>query len=70
MSKYKVEIDERTCIGCRACTVACDNFAMKGDKAKVVKETIEQAEYKANKDAEDGCPVSAISIKKIDESSK
>jgi ferredoxin len=67
MTKYKVEVDERTCIGCRACTVACDNFAMKGDKAQPVREIIDQADLKANKDAEEGCPVSAITVKKIEE---
>jgi ferredoxin len=67
MSKYKVELDENTCIGCRACTVACDNFVPHNDKAKVVNETIEQADLKANKDAEEGCPVSAIKITKLAE---
>jgi len=67
MSKYKVELDANTCIGCRACTVACDNFIPKDDKAKVVNEIIEQTDLKANKDAEEGCPVQAITITKIDE---
>jgi ferredoxin len=67
MTKYKVEVDERTCIGCGACTVACDNFAMKGKTAKAVKEIIDQSELKANKEAEEGCPVAAITVKKIDE---
>ncbi|MGV8086331.1 MAG: ferredoxin [Candidatus Woesearchaeota archaeon] len=67
MTKYKVEVDEKTCIGCGACTVACDNFALNGDKAKPIKEIIDQSEFKANKEAEEGCPVSCISIKKIEE---
>ena len=67
MTKYKVEVDENTCIGCRACNVACDNFTMKGDKAKPVKDIIEQPEFKANKDAEEGCPVGAIKVTKIEE---
>jgi ferredoxin len=66
MTKYKVELDENTCIGCRACTVVCDNFVPKGDKAKVVNATIEQADLKVNKEAEDGCPVQAIKITKIE----
>jgi ferredoxin len=67
MTKYKVELDERTCIGCMACTVTCDNFVSAGDKAKVVKDVIEQADLKTNKEAEESCPVSAITVKKIEE---
>ena len=67
MAKYKVELDEKTCIGCMACTVACENFVANGDKAKVVNATIEQAEFKVNSEAEEGCPVQAIKITKIDE---
>jgi ferredoxin len=67
MAKYKVEVEWNTCIGCRACTVTCDNFVPKDDKVKVVNETIEQADLKANKEAEEGCPVSAIKITKLDE---
>jgi ferredoxin len=67
MTKYKVELDADTCIGCRACTVVCENFVPKDDKAKVVNAIIEQADLKANKEAEEGCPVQAIKITKIDE---
>lgn len=67
MAKYKVELDANTCIGCRACTVACENFVPAGDKAKVVNATIEQADLKANKEAEESCPVQAIKITKIEE---
>jgi ferredoxin len=67
MAKYKVELDANTCIGCRACTVVCDNFVPNGDKAKVVNSIIEQSELKANKEAGEGCPVSAIKITKLDE---
>jgi ferredoxin len=67
MAKYKVELDQKTCIGCRACTVACENFAPDNGKAKVVKEIIEQSEYKANKEGQDSCPVNCISITKIEE---
>ncbi|MGV8171372.1 MAG: ferredoxin [Candidatus Woesearchaeota archaeon] len=67
MTKYKVELDINTCIGCKACTVACDNFVPNGDKVKVVNPTIEQADLKANKDAEEGCPVSAITITKLED---
>jgi ferredoxin len=67
MTKYKVEVDPKVCIGCGACTVACDNFTMNGDKAKPVKDIIDQSELKCNKEAEEGCPVQAISVKKIED---
>lgn len=67
MAKYKVELDEKTCIGCMACTVACENFVPSGDKAKVVNETIEQTDFKSNSEAEEGCPVQAIKITKLEE---
>ncbi|MGV8141926.1 MAG: ferredoxin [Candidatus Woesearchaeota archaeon] len=67
MTKYKVEVDTDACIGCRACTVICDNFVPNGDKVKVVNSTIEQADFKLNKEAEEGCPVQAIKITKLDE---
>ncbi len=67
MTKYKVEVDEKTCIGCSACTVACDNFIISGDKAKPVNDTIEQADFKANNEASESCPVQAITVKKIED---
>ena len=67
MTKYQIELDEKACIGCRACTVACTNFIPSDDKAKVVKDIIDQSELKENKDAEASCPVNCIKITKIEE---
>jgi len=67
MAKYKVEVDIDTCIGCRACTVISDNFVPNNDKVKVVNPIIEQTDLKHNKEAEEGCPVSAIKVTKIEE---
>ena len=67
MAKYKIELNEKTCIGCKACTVVCENFIPDGDKAKVVNETIEQSEFKINKEAEEACPVKCITITKIED---
>lgn len=60
--KYLVEVDKKTCIGCGACTVACDNFVMDGDKAKPVNSEIDT--LGSNQEAMDSCPVSAIKITK------
>lgn len=62
MAKYLIELDKDTCIGCGACTVACDNFILDGDKAKPVKTEVD--EPGCNQEAADGCPVSAIKISK------
>lgn len=67
MAKYKVEVDLDTCIGCKACTVTCDNFVPNGDKVKVVNAVIEQADLKSNKEAEENCPVQAIKVTKLEE---
>jgi ferredoxin len=64
MGKYKIAVDKSTCIGCGACTVACDNFVMDGDKAKPVNAEVDS--IGCNQDAADGCPVSAITVKKIE----
>ncbi|GIU68793.1 MAG: ferredoxin [Candidatus Woesearchaeota archaeon] len=64
MAKYKIELDRNTCIGCGACTVACDNFVTDGDKAKVVNSEVDS--IGCNKEAADGCPVGAIKITKIE----
>jgi len=62
MAKIIIAVDEKTCIGCGACTVACDNFTMVGDKAKPVKTEVD--EIGCNQEAADNCPVNAISVKK------
>lgn len=62
MTKYKIELDKDTCIGCGACTVACDNFVLDGDKAKPVKTEVD--EPGCSQEAADSCPVSAIKITK------
>jgi len=64
MVKYKVEVDHKLCIGCGACTVACDNFVMNGDKAKPVNAEVES--LGCNQEAADGCPVEAIKIHKVE----
>jgi ferredoxin len=62
MAKYSITIDKDLCIGCGACTVACDNFVMDGDKAKPVKSEVD--DLACNQEAADGCPVTAITIMK------
>lgn len=56
----KVKIDKEKCIGCGACVSICGEvFEMKGDKANVKKANTDK---KCAKEAEESCPVRAISI--------
>jgi ferredoxin len=60
---YLVYVDEQTCIGCGACTAACNNFEMRGDKAASIKREVE--DLGCNQDAMETCPVHCIKIEKI-----
>ena len=55
----KITVTEE-CIGCGACTAACDNFEMKEGKAHPKQAEVE--EVGCNKEAADICPVDAIKI--------
>ncbi|MFP4400709.1 MAG: ferredoxin, partial [Candidatus Woesearchaeota archaeon] len=59
MAKYKIEVDEATCIGCGACAAtAPDLFEMSGDnKAKAISTETDSESAKA---AAEACPVDAI----------
>ena len=56
---FKIKVDGETCIGCGAC-IECDNFYLEEDKAHV-KNPEPTEDIQANKDAEEMCPVMAIS---------
>lgn len=59
LKPMEVEIDKEKCIGCGACVALCpDYFAMEGDKAKVIKNNVEETD--CVKEAELSCPVAAI----------
>lgn len=58
----KIKFNKGVCIGCGACTSVCDNWIVDGDKVKLKKTTISEKELKSNKEAEDICPVDAITM--------
>ncbi|MFH0978073.1 MAG: ferredoxin [Candidatus Woesearchaeota archaeon] len=60
--KYVVKVDKQKCIGCGACTNICDNFKMDADKAVPVKK--ELTEPGCSAEAQDICPVQAITVTK------
>ncbi|MFH2027699.1 MAG: ferredoxin [Nanoarchaeota archaeon] len=65
MTKYKVEVDKDSCIGCGACT-SCDNFEISDDNKASPKEK-EVEDIGCNQEAADICPVDAIKITKVGE---
>lgn len=60
--KYKIEFDEKKCLGCGACT-QCDNWEMT-DEGKAKPKKIELEEIGCNQDAVYICPVNIIKIVK------
>jgi ferredoxin len=65
MAKYKIEVDQATCIGCGACVATCPDFyEMKegdsGEKAHAKKEGTD--DLGCAKDSAEVCPVNAIHI--------
>lgn len=80
MVKYKVEFDRGLCIGAIACTLVAEKFWPRADDGKVdlagatynekTKKwelVIDEQDYLVNKEAEEVCPVVAITITKIKE---
>ncbi len=62
----KATVNQETCIGCTLCAgLAEDVFVMDGEKAKPIKgvDLKKGNNLKKAKEAEENCPVSAISIK-------
>jgi len=58
----KITFDKMACIGCGVCSSVCENWVMEGDKARPNKTDISKQELKSNKEAEEICPVKAITI--------
>ena len=59
----KAKVDAETCIGCKQCVDACPEvFEMKDDKAVVKANPVPPAAEDCAREAEEICPVDAISI--------
>ena len=63
--KLKGNVDKDTCIGCGLCPSICPEiFEMDDDdKAKAKNIDIPEGEIDSAKEAEESCPVNAISVK-------
>lgn len=58
----KIKQDHERCIGCGNCVAVCpENWEMGGDGKANPKKT-ELKEVGCNKEAEEGCPVSCITV--------
>ncbi len=60
----KANVDKDTCIGCGICPSVCPEvFQMDDDgKAKAIEDPVPTTSEDSAKEAEDQCPVNAISI--------
>jgi ferredoxin len=60
----KVSIDRDTCIGCAFCVSLCPElFTLdEGKKATVLLEAVPSEHEACAKEAEEGCPVNAITV--------
>ena len=66
-TKYKIIQDHEKCISCGGCIAASKNWKWgKDGKAIPKKAIIPLKEYADNKKAEDACPISIISIERIE----
>jgi len=59
---FVIKVDKEKCIGCGTCVALCkSNWELVDGKAKPLQEKVQ--EPGCNQDAENNCPVEAISIK-------
>jgi ferredoxin len=58
----KFTVDQDECVGCGACEDTCPEvFGLAGDKSQVKLDPVPEALQASALDAEEGCPVEAIS---------
>ena len=65
MKKFKIEVNQKKCIGCGACASVCDNFKLVNGKSQPKKKIISEKELECNLKAKNICPVKAISVTEI-----
>ncbi len=58
----KFEVDQEKCIGCGVCEATCPEvFRLGDDKSQVILDPVSEKYQPSSLEAEDSCPVSAIS---------
>lgn len=66
MSDKKIAVDQDTCIGCTTCAAMCPKYFEMGEtgKARPVFDTVtDKSDLDSVVEAEQACPVDAISVK-------
>lgn len=68
MTKYKVKVDQESCIGCGACCANFEFFEFNDDGVSTVKGKAEDiVEGEDIEEAANVCPVDAIKVEKAEE---
>ena len=68
MAKYKVKVDQESCIGCGACCANFEFFEFNDDGVSTVKGKAEDiVEGEDIEEASNVCPVDAIKVEKAEE---
>lgn len=68
MAKYKVKVDQESCIGCGACCANFEFFEFNDDGVSTVKgKTEDIVEGEDIEEAANVCPVDAIKVEKVEE---
>ena len=68
MAKYKVKVDQESCIGCGACCANFEFFEFNDDGVSTVKgKTEDIVEGEDIEEAANVCPVDAIQVEKAEE---
>ena len=68
MAKYKVKVDQESCIGCGACCANFEFFEFNDDGVSTVKGEVEDiVEGEDIEEAANVCPVDAIKVEKAEE---
>lgn len=68
MAKYKVKVDQESCIGCGACCANFEFFEFNDDGVSTVKGKVEDiVEGEDIEEAANVCPVDAIKVEKAEE---
>ncbi|MBQ1551627.1 MAG: ferredoxin [Bacilli bacterium] len=68
MAKYKVKVDQESCIGCGACCANFEFFEFNDDGVSTVKgKTEDIVEGEDIEEAANVCPVDAIKVEKAEE---
>ncbi len=71
MAKFKIKVNQESCIGCGACCANYDFFEFNDDGVSTVKGKEEDiVEVEGAEEAANVCPVDAITVEEVKEEEK